>query len=412
MTEMTLHMSLFIGAITTVVCYLFLYPHTFVLEGYLKVYSDHVNNNNEYSRNQTVPNVSRDVGLLFNPPQSDKHEEKDQENTTRLNDELSPTDISDSKLVLVWTEQDESKLHIPKKTFCEYKCEFTSNKSLHEEASIICFDNDDIPISNWPKRSSKQLFLHMLEERPGPWHEWLKNLDGKINVTLNYRRSADISTDSKVYIPRFVSLNGTYKPSIPMRDKNFTVLWVVSHCNAESLRDDYVAELSKYISVHIYGKCGNFSCWPPDNPPNYCSNKFSAEYKFYLSFENAICDEYVTEKLHVPLSLGLIPIVLGKVNYTFYAPPNSFIDVQDFNSPKDLADHLNFLVANENEYNKYLEWNNDYIPGMEWLNVPCLICKAAYESKYWRPAHSHYRDWWFKGCDNGLVNRMRAKGNW
>jgi len=61
---------------------------------------------------------------------------------------------------------------------------------------------------------------------------------------------------------------------------------------------EYVKELSKYIDVDIYGKCGEFSC---DRNRDCFSDVAEADYFFYLSFENSFCDDYVTEKLMNPL---------------------------------------------------------------------------------------------------------------
>ena len=35
---------------------------------------------------------------------------------------------------------------------------------------------------------------------------------------------------------------------------------MVSHCETESKREDYVMQLGKYIEVDIYGKCGLPKC--------------------------------------------------------------------------------------------------------------------------------------------------------
>lgn len=40
-------------------------------------------------------------------------------------------------------------------------------------------------------------------------------------------------------------------------------------------------------------------------------HKLAAKYKFTLAMENAICDDYMTEKLWRPLRLGSVPIVFG-----------------------------------------------------------------------------------------------------
>jgi hypothetical protein len=36
-----------------------------------------------------------------------------------------------------------------------------------------------------------------------------------------------------------------------------------------------------------------------------------ARYKFTLSFENAVCNDYITEKLWRPLTVGSVPIYMG-----------------------------------------------------------------------------------------------------
>lgn len=42
--------------------------------------------------------------------------------------------------------------------------------------------------------------------------------------------------------------------------------------------------------------------------------QFIARYKFVIAYENGICDDYITEKLWRPLSLGVVPIYFGAPN--------------------------------------------------------------------------------------------------
>lgn len=58
-------------------------------------------------------------------------------------------------------------------------------------------------------------------------------------------------------------------------------------------------------------------------------------YKFYLSFENSLCDDYVTEKFYNALLYNTVPIVFGGANYSKLAPKNSYIDVRNFTSSND-----------------------------------------------------------------------------
>ena len=95
------------------------------------------------------------------------------------------------------------------------------------------------------------------------------------------------------------------------------VAWVVSHCRTKSNREGYVREMQKYIQVDIYGKCGT-----PAKCKNRSCDDLLEDYKFYLSFENSICKDYVTEKFFSKLG-RIVPVVLGGLSgdYTRMAPP-------------------------------------------------------------------------------------------
>ena len=45
-----------------------------------------------------------------------------------------------------------------------------------------------------------------------------------------------------------------------IKNKKKLAAWVVSHCDAENGRDDYVNELKNYITVDVYGKCSSMKC--------------------------------------------------------------------------------------------------------------------------------------------------------
>ena len=60
-----------------------------------------------------------------------------------------------------------------------------------------------------------------------------------------------------------------------------------------------------------------------------------AGYKFTLAFENAVAEDYVTEKLYHPLVAGSVPVYLGAPNVGQLVPASDcYIDVNDFSGPQ------------------------------------------------------------------------------
>ena len=105
-------------------------------------------------------------------------------------------------------------------------------------------------------------------------------------------------------------------------------------------------------------------------------------YKFYLSFENAKCEEYITEKFFTALGTKeSIPIALGGSsvqNYIDAAPPHSFIHVEEYKSARALAKKLEYLSQNETAYKEYFWWTEYYEVTGDWdqhRSAHCDLCE-------------------------------------
>ena len=87
---------------------------------------------------------------------------------------------------------------------------------------------------------------------------------------------------------------------------------MVSNCDTHSRREDYVSALHKIIPVDVFGGCGDLQCGKvEDHNTAECDEMLENNYKFYISFENSLCSDYVTEKLFRTMSLDIVPVVKG-----------------------------------------------------------------------------------------------------
>ncbi len=118
-------------------------------------------------------------------------------------------------------------------------------------------------------------------------------------------------------------------------------------------RRNYINELSKFMSVQIYGLIGK-RCPGNQNCREFISNK----YMFFLAFENSVCRDYITEKFFNTVKFNVVPVVMGGGDYSYYIPKSGFINALDFQSPADLATFLVGLSKDKDAYNSYFKWKN------------------------------------------------------
>jgi hypothetical protein len=127
---------------------------------------------------------------------------------------------------------------------------------------------------------------------------------------------------------------------------------MIKFSNAYNGRHVIIKQLMSYIKIDSHGKClNNIQTSKQPNSVLYSS------YKFVIAMENSNCEDYISEKLIEALSSTSIPIIAGRNNkpdYTRFAPKNSYINVYDYKSMKELANYLNYLSKNETAYNEYL----------------------------------------------------------
>ena len=95
----------------------------------------------------------------------------------------------------------------------------------------------------------------------------------------------------------------------------------------------------------IFGECVEYKFWDEN-----WYQKVVEEHKFILSFENTYLANYATEKLFARFNLDIVTVLRdGVIYYTIRGiPSKSYVDADDFVSPKDLADFLMNLWEKQN----------------------------------------------------------------
>jgi alpha-1,3-fucosyltransferase len=182
--------------------------------------------------------------------------------------------------------------------------------------------------------------------------------------------------------------------SAPLKStKIVKIIWFVSNCDSASKREDFVKMLSQQenIQVDIYGACGTLKC--SRKSADFCFQTLLPKYDFYLSLENEVCPDYVTEKLCKIFKHNIVPVVLGGADYSQMAPPHSVINVADFKDVNDLSKYLRLIADNPEEYNRYFEWKKTHF--IEQRIQPffaCDICSKLNQPDHVKPVK--LSDWW------------------
>lgn len=259
---------------------------------------------------------------------------------------------ANKSLVLLWFWPDGKQFPLSdcRRLFNIDNCRLTDDRSEYSKArgviihhSAISDDVSNIPMTR--PRFQRWIWLNMDSPSRTRKIEGLKSL---FNLTLTYRKDSDIQVRWRVAARRT-----TDRPfQFPLKKR--TVCWVVDVDNLENNGSEsysFFVELSKHIKVDLLRKTSKEL-----QGDDYFSVIGSC--KFYLSFEDSVHTDYITETFTRPLSAGTVPVVWGppRQNYEKFAPGTSFIHTKDFNNAEALAKFLQDLDSDTEAYMKYFEW--------------------------------------------------------
>ncbi|XP_055076172.2 4-galactosyl-N-acetylglucosaminide 3-alpha-L-fucosyltransferase 9 [Misgurnus anguillicaudatus] len=302
-------------------------------------------------------------------------------NQPLIENKLKPTTQTQETLLLIWMWPfgDKFDLGSCSSVFRLEGCRLTDDRNLFSEAHGVLFHHGDMDndLSNMPTqtRPSFQKWIWMNMESPSnsALYSYLNDL---FNLTVTYRR------DSDIMIPygRISQKNSLDRFQLPHKEK--LVCWIVSNWKPEYERSKYFLNLKEHINVETYGDVFNRQI------TNEEYSELVSSCKFYLSFENSIHPDYITEKLFNPMAVGTVPVVLGpsRRNYEKFIPGSAFIHVNDYKSAEDLAAHLKYLDKNKEMYMKYFSWRETFVVSRTdfGLEQACHACDYIRRNRNYR----------------------------
>lgn len=261
-----------------------------------------------------------------------------------------PKAFFNTKYILLWTDP----FHIPfnymgigRSGFVSRKCihtncVVTSNKNFLSDIGmfdVIAFHGPDIiylEAYELPQRRlyhQKYVFASIESSENYPLCS--EKYDGYFNWTWTYKLDSEVrwgyfvirDSNKNIVGPRkemnwidwFDMDKVSNETKKILRKKTKAVAWFVSNCMTKSRREGYVMGLQKYLNkynlqIDIFGACGSLEC--SRDKEEECYKMIETDYYFYLSFENAFSEDYVTEKVLIPLQHNAVPIVYGGADYS------------------------------------------------------------------------------------------------
>lgn len=216
-------------------------------------------------------------------------------------------------------------------------CYFTNDRLYFNDVrdfDVVLFNAINLENSTVPvRRSKKQKYVFVSGETPA-YYPIRKHFDGFFNLTWTYKLKSDATWRYLVVRNKKGKIIGPkmdmhwmnvrdMKPTSKhikskLQKKQIAAAWFAAHCNTYGHREVFVQnlknELDKYnLKVDSFGLCGNAVC-PRDS--DECNALLEFKYYFYLSFENSLSEDYVSEKVLTALDHFAVPVVYGKANYT------------------------------------------------------------------------------------------------
>lgn len=269
---------------------------------------------------------------------------------------LTQRELANKPLMLLWFWPDNKKFDLRdcERLFNIDGCQLTDDRSLYNKSQGVLVFHKAIHtnLSNLPATRAKfQRWIWFNMDSPTNTAR-IAGIEHLFNLTLTYRRDADIFAYWKM------TLKKNTDEDFVLPEKSRLLCWIVDSNDLQKKSEERIAYYDKLVE-HMW-----VDTFPSSSDAIKGDNYFQtiSGCKFYLSFENSIHRDYITEVFSGPLAAGTVPIVLGppRSNYEKFAPATSFIHVDDFSDAATLAQFLQSLDRDNKSYRKFFDWRKFY----------------------------------------------------
>lgn len=298
---------------------------------------------------------------------------------------------SERKVILIWAPAfgNKSPFTIDRKN-CG-NCVISFDKAIISESNTaaVLFHFDTIDVNDMPPtRYQNQLhvFWDMEASANLMYRKFFPTTKESydFNATMTYRLDSDFlaSYQSPAIADLFMEKNESSIQDI-LKSKSKMAMAIISDCSilpGARMRLKLIKELRDHgLNIDLFG-----SCFYNRISKGEVSSTIR-QHKFYFAYENSYhCKDYITEKLFTnAYGNDVVPVVWGaeKQDYEAIAPRDSFIFAEDFSSPEELIQHLEFLDKNDDAYMKYFRWRTmgrEALPQYRRTRGICALCRALH----------------------------------
>ncbi|KAH3741711.1 3-galactosyl-N-acetylglucosaminide 4-alpha-L-fucosyltransferase FUT3-like [Dreissena polymorpha] len=269
------------------------------------------------------------------------------------------------------------------------RCLLTYNKELFSEARAVIFNGHVLGYKQTSQvRHKDQLWVWWSNAPPSNYFQngdrWTypPYREG-FNLTMTYHHGSDIIMPFGA-----ITVSDVTQPLdwFAVADKKYkdAVFIETNSCFARSERGEYIETLKLYINIEIFHAN---DCHDSRKVWHCASRHYSDacydiinEYKFYLAFEDALCEDYVTDQFFKHYNYNVIIVTrTGNVNNSTrkILKDATYINADDFRSAHELGEYLQELGRDMKRYANILETKSrtKSVPfSSTYQNALCDLC--------------------------------------